>query len=162
MNRTALLVLVLLGTVAGDVRAQAREMSLEANPIHGTLGYGWVRSSGLTAGLQVGFGFPQLDRTLAPADESFLDITHLGVFLRGNPARSITLDGRIQVGLAELRGCSGCLPGVFTGASAGVFWGWRHVKVGPRITAGVINEHGDPAEFVANLTPVALLFTYDW
>jgi hypothetical protein len=162
MNRTMLMLLVLLAAAAADVSAQRRELSLEANPIHGTLGYGWVRSPTLTIGVQAGFGFPQFDRTLMPDDESFLDITHIGVFMRARPARSIALDGRIQLGLAELRGCSGCFPGIFTGASAGVFWGGRHVKVGPRITTGVIAEHGESTEFVVNLTPVALLFTYSW
>lgn len=162
MNRILLLVLVLLTAAAADVRAQSRELSLEANPFHGTLGYGWVRSPTLTAGVQVGFGFPQFDRTLAPDGGSFMDIGHVGVFVRARPTNSIALDGRIQLGIAELEGCSGCFPGLFTGASAGVFWGGRNVKVGPRITAGMINEHGDPAEFVLNLTPVALLFTYAW
>ena len=160
MNRMALLVLVILGTAAADVRAQDREISLEANPFHGTLGYGWVKSPALTAGVQFGFGFPQIDRTLVPDDESFQDIMHVGVFVRGRPTSSIALDGRIQFGFAELRGCSGCLPGLFTGASAGVFWGGRRVKIGSRITAGVINEHIGPAAIVVNFTPVALLLTH--
>lgn len=162
MNRITMMVLVLLATVAADVRAQRHELSLEANPIHGTLGYGWVRSSTMTIGVEAGFGFPQLDRTLAPSDETFLDFTHVGVFMRARPSASIAVDTRVQLGIAELRGCSGCLPGIFTGASAGVFWGGRHVKVGPRLTAGVIAEHAEPVTFVVNLTPIALLFTYAW
>ena len=160
MNRIAMLVLVLLATAAADGRAQGRELSLEANPIAGTLGYGWARSPDLTIGLSFGFGFPQFDRTLAPSDESFLDIAHVGAFIRSKPARSITLDGRLQVGVAELDGCSGCFPGVFTGASGGVFWGWRRVKIGPRIAAGVMRERG-ATDFVINLTPVSLLLTLE-
>ena len=161
MNRIALLVFLTLATAAAELTAQSRELSLEANPVAGTLGYGWAKPSGMTVGLTFGFGFPQLDRTLAPDGESFLDITHVGAFVRGHPARSITLDGRVQVGLAELRGCSGCMPGFFTGVSGGVFWGGRNVKIGPRIAAGAIRE-GRQTDLVVNLTPVALLLTVDW
>ena len=160
--RISTLLLVLLAISAGAVRAQGRQLSLELNPVHATLGYGWATAPDRYFGLEVGFGFPELDRTLEPADESLVDFLHVGAFVRAQPTGSVALDGRVQVGLAELRGCSGCLPGAFTAVSGGAFFGGRYAKVGPRLTAGVIKEQGDPAEFVLNLTPVAALLTYSW
>jgi hypothetical protein len=151
--------LALQGGFASALLGQGRQLSLEANPVQGTLGYGWPTASSRVIGVEVGFGFPQLDRTLAPDEESLIDFLHLGVFVRTEPARRWTIDGRWQIGLAELRGCSGCLPGLFTALSTGVFVGGRHAKVGARLTGGIIKEAGDPATFVLNLTPLAALFT---
>jgi hypothetical protein len=163
MNRITWMVLALLCVGAGEAGAQTRQLSLEANPIHGTLGYGRVRSPTLVAGVQIGFGFPQLDRTLVPdRDDDFLDIAHIGLFVRTQPSRRVALDGRVQLGIAEYTGCSGCFPGVFAGISGGAFFGGRNIKIGPRITTGVHNDLNDPAEWIVNLTPVALLFTVDW
>lgn len=161
MTRSWTFVLALLVLASADLAAQRRQLSLEFNPVHGTLGYGWALTPTRSAGLELGIGFPQLDRTLAPADESFLNVAHVGAFLRSSPSNSITLDGRVQIGMAELEGCSGCLPGTFAGVSAGAFFGGKHLKVGPRLTAGVINEL-DESDFVLNVTPVAALFTYSW
>lgn len=162
MTRLPTLVLALLVATGADLAAQRRQVFLEFNPVHGTIGYGWALSPTRFAGVEVGLGFPQLDRTLVPSDKSFLDIAHVGAFLRANPSSAVTLDGRVQLGLAELEGCSGCLPGVFTGISGGAFFGGRRFKVGPRLTAGAMKESGDPAELVLNLTPVAAVFTHTW
>lgn len=163
VHMRSLAVLAVLASVsAADASAQRRELSLEANPFHGTLGYGWYRSPDRVMGIQVGFGFPQLDRTIVPDDESLLDIMHVGLFMRAKPTRSVALDGRVTIGLAELRGCSGCFPGAMAAVSGGAFWGGRNVKVGMRVTTGVVNDDRHPPEFVLNVTPVALLFTHAW
>jgi hypothetical protein len=151
---------------AGPVAAyaQARQLSLEANPIHGTAGYSRERSPGVYVGLEVGFGFPQLDRTLHPSsgDLELLDIMHIGAFVRREPSRSVALDARIQVGLGELDGCSDCFLGLLTGVSGGAFWGGKNVKVGTRIMGGTIKEFNHPVAWVVRWTPVAGLITYRW
>jgi len=162
MTRVSTLLLALLALSSADLDAQRRQLSLELNPVHGTLGYGWTVAPTRFVGVEVGFGFPQLDRTLVPASESLLDVLHLGVFVRSDPTKSVAFDSRVQVGLAELRGCSGCLPGVFTAVSGAAFLGGRYLKAGPRLTAGLIKENDDPASFVLNLTPVEILLTYAW
>ncbi len=113
-------------------------------------------------GVELGIGVPQLDRTLVPGDDALVDFAHVGAFLRTRLAPSITFDRRIQLGLAGLDECSGCLPGVLGAVSGGLFWGGRHIRVGPRLTAGVIAEMGNPTAVVVNLTPVAVLFAYAW
>lgn len=157
---TVLLLFVLVG--AGGAHAQRRLVSIEANPIAGTVAYGWARSPTTFYGIELGFGFPQVDRTLAPDSGSFLDFAHVGVFLRMHASDHVAFDTRLQLGLAELNGCSGCLPGAFGGVSGAIFVGGRRFKVGPRITAGAIREGSNPSEFVLNLTPVAVLFTHTW
>lgn len=159
MLRIITVVLALQVGCASELLGQGRQLSLEANPVHGTLGLGWPSGSRLI-GIQLGVGFPQLDRTLAPSDESLIDFFHLGVFVRAQPTNRVAIDGRWQIGLAELRGCSGCLPGFFTALSSGVFVGWRHAKVGARLAGGIIKEQSDPTTFVLNLTPFAVLFTF--
>jgi hypothetical protein len=159
---TALELLLALALMAAPARAQGRELALEANPFHGTISYGWSAGPDRFVGVEVGIGVPQLDRTFVPADDALVDFAHVGVFLRTRLTPAITLDRRVQLGLAGLDECSGCLPGVLGALSAGIFWGGRHLKVGPRLTAGVIAEMGNPATAVVNLTPIAVLFTYAW
>ena len=162
MTRVSTLLLALLALAGSDLCAQRRQLSLEVNPVHGTLGYGWTVAPTRFVGVELGFGFPQLDRTLTPADGSLMDVLHVGAFVRSTAAKSVTLDGRVQAGFAELRGCSGCLPGGFTAVSGAAFFGGRYLKAGPRLTAGVIKENDDPASFVLNLRPVEVLLSYTW
>lgn len=162
MTRVSTFLLALLALASADLGAQRRQLSLEMNPVHGTLGYGWTVAPTRFVGVELGFGFPQLDQTIAPAGESLMDVLHVGAFMRSDPAKSVVFDSRVQVGFAELRGCSGCLPGLFTAVSGAAFFGGRYLKAGPRLTAGVIREHDDPVSFVLNLTPVEVLLSYTW
>lgn len=155
-------VLVLLAVFPAGTLAQDRLLSVEFTPIHGTLGYGWSTGGGRHMGVDLGFGVPQLDRTLSPSDESLVDFFHLGLFLRSPPPASVGLDGRVQLGFASLDGCSGCLPDAFAALSGAAFWGGERMKVGARLTAGVIRKAGAPPRFVLNLTPLAGLFTHVW
>lgn len=144
--------------------AQTRQVSLEMTPFHGTIGYGRVKARTVT-GFELGFGFPEFDRTLEPSDHDLLDFFHLGAFVRSRPTKSVLFDGRIQLGGGELDGCSGCFPGLMLAVSGGVFVGSKRVKVGPRISAGWITEHGEAGSasgFVVNLRPVAVMLQYVW
>jgi hypothetical protein len=162
MIRGVAVLLLLLTLSATEAGAQRRQLSLELHPIHATLGVGWATAPERMIGLEAGFGFAQLDRTLVPSEETLLDFLHLGLFLRSQPASWLSLDARVQSGLAELGGCSGCLPGVLTALSGGVFVGGRNVKLGSRLSAGEIKEPGVPSAFVLNLGPVAVLLTHRW
>jgi hypothetical protein len=162
MIRIAAVLVLLLTLSAPGAGAQRRQLSLELHPIHATLGVGWATAPERTIGFEAGFGFAQLDRTLVPSEETLLDFLHLGLFLRTQPTRMLSLDARVQSGLAELRGCSGCFPGVLTALSGGLFLGGRNVKLGSRLSAGVIKEAGVPSTFVLNLRPVAVLLTHRW
>jgi hypothetical protein len=160
MLRIMIFLLMMQTIVPNAVSAQQRQLSLEANPVHGTLAYGWPSGSSRWFGVEVGFGFPQLDRTLNVGGASLIDFVHVGVFKRVEPSRNFAIDGRWQLGLAELRGCSGGLPGLFTGLSSGALVGGRRAKIGTRLTAGLIKEQSDPTTFVLNWTPLAALFSF--
>jgi hypothetical protein len=66
MVRRTHIALVALAVPATGAEAQRRQISLEATPVHGALAYGWV-SPQRVVGLELGFGFPQIDSTLVPA-----------------------------------------------------------------------------------------------
>jgi hypothetical protein len=167
--RRPLLAPALLLVFAGAAEAQRNELTLEVNPFHGTLGYG-RGAGGWRFGGEVGFGFPQADRVLAPdlpeedrISDEFLHFIHLGAFGRYTPSDHVGLDAAAHVGLADLRSCSGdCWPGLFYGGSSSVMVGWRHVKLGPRLTGGWIDEPGHPTTFVLALTPLAIRGSFSW
>src|SRR6476646_6689474 len=69
--------------------AQSRNhFAIEATPIHGTLSYARGPESDVRAGVEVGFGFPQIDLSLAPKGHEFTQIAHVGVFGRFAAARA--------------------------------------------------------------------------
>lgn len=144
--------------------AQRNQLGLEANPFHGTLSYARQTAPGWHVGVQVGFGFPQVDRTLAPEEGDFFDLLHLGPFVRVEPSDHLAMDLGLRVGAGDLRECeaSDCWPGLYTGASAAVMVGWRRFKVGPRLTAGWIDEPAHPRTGFASLSPVNFLFVHGW
>lgn len=154
---------------ADRLAAQRHHLTLEATPVHGTLGFGWAVGAHRFAGIELGVGVPQIDRTLIPDDDrnvdgdpSFLNLAHLGGFLRFTPAGPLAADLRAMVGIATFDGCSDCLPGGYLGGSAGAFVGWRHVKFGARLIAGVVKEGSNPSRGFVNLTPFAILVLIDW
>jgi hypothetical protein len=158
----------MLGTVVREVKAQGRHLSLEATPFHGTLGMAWQRSGGALAGISIGFGFPQFDYTLVPAepdeegDDDFLQIAHIGLFVRVAPSPFVHVDADVRLGIGELHGCSGCFPGLVYAASVSPMVGWKRLKVGPRVLAGWIKEGGDPTTGILNVTPLAARYTISW
>jgi hypothetical protein len=57
------------------VCAQCSQLALEANPFRGTLSYARQSAPGWHVGMEVGFGFPQIDRTLFPEEGDFFDLS---------------------------------------------------------------------------------------
>jgi hypothetical protein len=117
--------------------AEAQRFGLEVTPVHCTVSYGWPAAAGTLRGLQAGFGFPQFDRQLLPSDGELIDFLHIGGFIRSDVSRALLVDSALRIGLAELRGCSGCLPGVLAAGSTGILVGGRRLKVGLRASKPV-------------------------
>lgn len=155
---------VALMLLAQPITAQRNQLSLEANPFRGTLGYARQSAAEWHAGVSIGFGFPQVDRTLAPADGDFLDLFHLSPFVRFSPSVNAAYEAGLRLGFGDLHPCRGsdCLPGLYYGVSGAALFGWRSFKVGPRLTAGVMREGGEPATGFLGLSPVNLLVTHSW
>jgi hypothetical protein len=163
--RVTVLALLLLTGVGSESAAQ--HLSLEATPFHGTLGLGWD-SGARVLGLSIGFGFPQFDYTLVPTDpdeegdDDFLQIAHIGPFVRFAPSPFMIVDADVRLGIGELHGCSGCFPGLFYAATLSPMMGWKHLKVGPRVFAGWIREGSAPTTGIVNVTPLAVRYTISW
>jgi hypothetical protein len=154
---------------ADRLAAQRHQLTLEATPVHGTVGFGWAVGAHHFAGIELGIGVPQIDRTLLPdgpvdveGKPTFLNLAHIGGFLRFTPASLLAADLRAMAGIAALDGCSDCLPGGYLGAGAGAFIGWRNVRFGSRVIGGVIKEGSRPSRGFVNFTPFAILLLVEW
>lgn len=139
------------------------QISLEANPFRGTLGYTRHVNPEWEVGMTGGFGFPQFDQTLAPDKGNFEDIFHIGVLTRYEPSEKAALDLDLRIGLADLRDCTGgdCFPGGYIGLSAGMFLGWRHLKFGPRLTLAQYGDQGYRPTRVVAVTPLSVRASFE-
>ncbi len=162
--RALLLPLAAVLLVAPAAAGQRSQLALEANIVQGTVSYARATSPGKLIGVELGVGFPQLDVTLAPADEDFMGIFHLGVFRRWLPSERGAVDAGVRVGLADLHECgaSDCLPGVYASGTAQASFGWRRVKLGPRVQAGVIRESGRDGTFFTVIQPLNVTIYHSW
>jgi hypothetical protein len=66
----------------------------------------------------------------------------LGPFYRYESGDRWNVDVGLRVALGGVRGISGS-PGLVTGAQAGVYFGGRHLRVGPRLLVGSSREGGE-------------------
>jgi hypothetical protein len=163
---------------ATAARAQRNEVALEASITRGALGYARQTGSKVFLGIEIGFGFPQLDRTLSPAknDETgapdFEEYLHIAPFVRYKANDNFEIDAGIRASLADLWPCgsSDCWPMPFGGVYVQPMVGWRRIKLGARLTAGVIAEgnpdtrlsQGDESTGVVSLSPFLVRATFPW
>lgn len=180
MSITTKALLVMLLTAA-PLSAQRNQVTIDASIFRGTVGYARTFRPQLSAGLEIGFGFPQIDRTLSPDDEvgpdghtgpdgwaDFEEYLHIATFIRFAPAPSLEIDAGVRAAIADLWSCgvSDCWPAPFTGAYVQPMVGWQRVKFGPRLTVGWIDE-GPPERReqgtnVVALSPLNVRFTIPW
>jgi hypothetical protein len=138
----------LLLTIPVPCRAQGTELALDFRPFSGVLSIAWPTGSLVSAGLAIGGGIDELDRTLQPDTDAeefspLLQLVHAGVFARKS-SRRVDIDLGLRAGVGSVRECfsSDCWPGLYTGVYANVFWGSERVKVGPRLLWAVVRESG--------------------
>ena len=153
--------------------AQGHEATLEGSFVRGAVGYARDVRPDVMAGIEVGFGFPQLDRTLRPEQNDqggpdFEEYLHVGLFVRLARSEHLEVDVGLRGAVADLYECgsSDCLPVLFGGAYVQPMVGWRRLKFGPRLTAGWIRETepGEPdgSTGVVALSPFTARFTIAW
>jgi hypothetical protein len=146
--RTFLLVLLAVAGAA-EVRAQsARELTLDVRPWSADVALAWRVAPGHLWGISVGGGADHFSRTLvpdvSPTDPHFVrleQVVRLGPFYRWERADRLSADIGLRAALGGVRGISGS-PGLVTGVQAGVHYGGRHVRVGPRLFVGTAREAG--------------------
>jgi hypothetical protein len=169
---------LLLCMFASPLAAQRNEATLEASFTRGALGYARATSSRVLIGIEVGFGFPQLDRTLSPkkdpdtGEPDFEEYLHVAPFIRYKANQNFEVDVGVRASFADLWPCgaSDCWPALFGGAYVQPMVGWRRVKLGGRLTAGVIAEgepdtrasQGDSSTGVVSLAPFLVRITFPW
>ena len=132
---------------ASPMAAQEQHVTIDASVLRGTVGYARQAGAKAYVGLEIGFGFPQLDRTLRPAEDStggpdFEEYLHVGAFVRLVPSDRFEVDLGVRGSVADLWECtvSDCWPATFAGMYVQPMIGWSRIKFGPRLTAGWIRE----------------------
>lgn len=165
---------VVLLAVARPADAQRNQVTIDASVIRGTVGYARAIRPTTYAGVEIGFGFPQIDRTFHPSQDSMgspdlEEYLHVGVFVRAAPSVHFEVDAGIRASIADLWPCgaSDCWPAPFVGAYVQPMAGWRKFKVGPRLVAGWINENEpgrneDGGTGVVGLNPFTARLTLPW
>lgn len=151
------------GTLPAPAAAQTRNhFAIEATPIHGTLSYLRGPASDVRAGFELGFGFPQLDVTLAPNGRDFVQIAHVGVFSRFAAAKAIQVDLGVRAGFSDVEGLGADdFPDPYAAVSSALVYGKGRFSFGARVSAGYAFPFGDPTTFVAGVTPI-VRYTLSW
>jgi hypothetical protein len=176
MQRRIMLWLAALASLlffSAPVSAQENEIALEASFIRGALSYARTVRPGLRAGIELGFGFPQLDITMVPEQDSlggpdFEEYLHVAAFLRIAPSDRVEIDVGARASIVDLYMCgaSDCWPPPFLGVYAQPMVGWRRFKVGVRFTTGIVfeTEPGAPdgSTGVLGMNPFILRYTLPW
>jgi hypothetical protein len=170
----ALVGMMIGAALAAPAHAQQNEVTIEASVIRGAVGYARRVSPTTLVGVEAGFGFPQIDRTLTPTNDDpegepdFEEYLHAAVFVRVKPTHRFEVDAGLRGSVADLWACtaSDCWPAVFGGAYVQPMIGGSRIKVGARLTAGWIadsEERGpDSSTFVVGLNPFILRLTLPW
>ena len=153
--------------------AQRHEATLEGSFVRGAVGYAREVRPDVRAGIEIGFGFPQLDQTLRPEQDdqwgsNFEEYLHVALLLRVARSEHLEVDVGLRGAVADLYACgaSDCWPALFGGAYVQPMVGWRRLKFGPRLTAGWIRdtEPGEPdgSTAIVGLSPFTARFTIAW
>jgi hypothetical protein len=155
--------LVLLGARAAA--AQDRQITVDLRPIAATVGYARRVAPARLVGFEAGFGFPQIEQTLAPRGEGFRDFEeylHLSLFVRFVRSERVESDVGVRVSVADVTSCdaSDCLPGLFGGAYASAFYGRRRLKVGALVATGRARAPGGRGSTVVNVSPLIVRLTF--
>jgi len=134
-------------------------ITVDLRPIAATVGYARRVAPARLVGFEAGFGFPQIEQTLAPRGEGFRDFEeylHLGLFVRFVRSERVESDVGVRVSVADVTSCdaSDCLPGLFGGAYASAFYGRRRLKVGALVATGRARAPGGRGSTVVNVSPL--------
>ena len=168
----------LLGIVfTTPLAAQRNEVTVEGSFTRGAVGYARASSAKLYIGVEVGFGFPQLDRTLVPEQDTlgqpdFEEYLHIAPFIRYKASDNFEIDAGLRGSIADLWPCgaSDCWPALFGGVYVQPMVGFRRIKIGGRLTTGIILEgepdtrlrQGDKSTGVLSLAPFLVRATFPW
>src|SRR5687767_14213162 len=154
---------------SASAQTSARELHLDFRPFARQLGLAWRVAQQWSAGIAVGGGIDELDRTLQPDTDSdeyhpLEQLANLNSFVRYKPSSRVDVDGGLRLGIGDVRNCfaSDCWPGWLAGAYVGVSWGGKRWKVGPRLLFATVHETGDRKDDVVYVEILTGRFSVGW
>ena len=127
--------------VAEELPAQAsprdapRRLDVEVAYLTGS--WLWPISATWSLGPELGLGLLE-QMTLAPADDDFTGIVHIGATstVKLSPRASLDIGLRLGVGELRSRSCSGCIPGGYGSGTLALFLGNGRFQGGTRVLFG--------------------------
>jgi hypothetical protein len=174
--KPGIIILLLMLALPASLPAQ-NEITLDAGIFNGSVGYARHTSERVLLGVEIGFGFPQIDQTLEPpTDEEtgtpqFEEYLHVGLFARWKVSRGFELDAGIRGSVTDLWPCgaSDCWPALFAGGYVQPLIGWKRFKLGARLVAGISGDDRFAAPdqleertWVVSLSPFMARYTIPW
>ncbi|MDH5589193.1 MAG: hypothetical protein OEZ65_15320 [Gemmatimonadota bacterium] len=130
-------------SLAQESRPAPPPRRIEAELLYLTGSWVWDTESGWSIGPDFGFGLLE-QKTLAPAEDDFTALVHIGVSAARNLSPRVTSEFGLRTGVAELRSqaCSGCVPGTYWAATVALLGGVGRFQMGPRATVGRMGGDG--------------------
>jgi hypothetical protein len=138
--------------------------SVEASPFCGALGVAHRIAPDRWFGMEAGGGIPETHTQLADREASWSELLHAGFFLRMAPDDHAGLEIGLRTGIADRCESGSCEfdPGVYGGASIALLLGWRHWKLGPRVTVARFGQQGYAPRWEAWAGPVNIWYGTEW
>lgn len=182
--RAGVVVLALLASAAPAAEAQrypSRVFAVDAEILGGSLSFARHRGGGSYQGMAVGLGGSFLTRMLlsgrhfshpgwpsyetadGSTDQQLFELLHVALFRRWtSPRRSVDVGVRGSVLLHSNSFDDD--PGIplFAGVYANALFGWRRVKLGPRVLVGVFTEGSGITELGILLVPFTARIEFGW
>ena len=165
---------------AAQRRVPDHRFTVDVGVVGATLGYATRAGGDWFAGAEIGGGGDFLNAMVVggrhfsqdgwisyeepdySGEENLFELGHLAFFARreagGRFQADVGVRGSVFLHFDQSDDDPG--GGLFVGPYTSLYWGWRHVKVGPRISAGLFYEDADTREFGVNVAPLTVRFTF--
>ncbi len=172
--------LVAAAPAGAQRRVPEHRFSLDVGVVGASLGYANRVGGDWLAGAEVGGGgdfvnvmvlggrhfsrdgWPAYEEPGASGDEDLFELGHVALFARREAGERFQADLGVRASAFLHFDPSDDDPdgGLFAGPYASLFWGWRRVKLGPRIAAGLFYEDPYTRELGINVAPLTVRITF--
>lgn len=133
--------LLLANPVVGQAVPHDLPRRLEGEVVYFTLSWLWPLPGAWALGPEIGGGILE-QKTLAPTEDDFTSIAHVGVVSSRRISNSLRVEVGVRFGVAELRShsCTECLPDGFVAGTAALFTGFERLRFGTRFMSGSVGR----------------------
>ena len=161
---------------AGQDGTRPNQVTIDATILGAEIGYARRLSDARLVGAQIGAGGSFVERMLVAGDhfsegqnDLVFEMLSASAFLRHEPHRRWQIDIGVRTSAFLHFDDADDDPGggLFYGGYVAAFWGWEHIRVGPRVLFGVFDEgvgsEADGArEFGVHIAPINVRAIIDW